>query len=149
MANFTLEQLLRWPPYEALLIAYNEQYGTSLNPRYVDLGEVIGGEGPQVRVNLKASQGLPNSDERQVINQGIITVNRLDIGAMFAGVVNIPYSGQIVSHDVARILTQRSGIVFDRSDFLDVVLTPEDNILKPAPQSLRWYGQLTVLQTPN
>lgn len=148
MANFSLEQLLRFTPYEAALISFNEQHGTQLNPRYVELTEVIGSEGPQVSLRLKAASIPPNSEENRFTNQALITIQRLDIGALFAGAVRIPYSGQIVSYDVGRILTQRSGIVFDPSDFMDQVLTPESNILKASPKSLRWYGQLTVLQQP-
>lgn len=149
MSNFTLEQLLQLPPYDALLINYNEEHGTALNPRYVQLDEIIDSDGPELLVRLKANPSLPNSEEKRFINSAVITVNRMDIGALFVGPVDIPYSTHIFSHDVARVIQQRTGIVFTQDDFIDKVITPDDPILSTASTSLRWYGHLVIRQTPN
>lgn len=146
MGAFTLEHLLRMAPYEALLISYNELHGTQLNPRYVVIDEIIDSTGPELTLRLKAASFPPNSEEGRFTGEGTITVQRLDIGELFGNVpVAIPTGGRMLSYDAARYLTQRSGIVFDSNDFVETILTPENNVLRASPNSLRWYGQLTIV----
>lgn len=146
MGAFTLEHLLRMTPYEAMLIGYNELHGTQLNPRYVLLDEVIDSTGPDLTVRLKAASFPPNSEDKRFAGSGVITVQRLDIGALFGNApVAVPLGTAMLSYDVARYLNQRSGIVFDPSDFVEKLITPEDNTLLASPHSLRWYGQLTIV----
>jgi hypothetical protein len=147
MANFSLEQLLQYPPLEALMISYNEVFGTQLNPRYVELVHVIPGEAGQCTVKLKARDVLPNKDEQRFFNTGEFALQRLNLGEVFAEEFSIEHVGEIVSHDVGRIITQKTGVVFDASDFVSEVLTPENNVLKAAPESLRWYGSLTITRS--
>jgi len=145
MANFTLEQLLQYHPYDALLIAYNDIHASTLNPRYVELVGVVD-NGSSALVTLKARQGSPDDGEFRFSNQCEIEVIRLDLSELFGETLTVEYSGEIVSHDVANIISKRTGVVFDASDFEAVVITPENNQLVAAPTSLRWYGQLTILK---
>lgn len=145
MANFTLEQLLQYPPYEALLIAFNDTHGTTLNPRFVQLDKVVASEGPVARVRIKATSVLPNKEDQRFSNQTELQVTRLDLADLFNQSFAIPYSGEIVSHDVARVISQRTGVLFEEADFVTEVITPTNNVLKAAPTSLRWYGQLTIV----
>ncbi len=146
MSNFSLEQLLQWPPVEALMIAYNDKFGTQLNPRYVEIVHVIPGDDGQAVVKLKARDVLPNAEDRRFFNSGSFSIQRLDLGALFDNVFVIEQLDRIMSRDVARIITQRTGVVFDANDFIEDILTPENNVLRASPYSLRWYGELTIAQ---
>jgi len=146
MANFTLDQLLQYPPLEALLIAFNDTHGTQLNPRFVTVDQVFASAGPEVIVRLSAIQAAPNAEANRFINSCDITVVRQDIGEVFGHSFTVDYSGEIVSHDVASIITRRTGVVFAADDFLTEVITPETNRLVAAPTSLRWYGELAILK---
>ncbi|MNZ78922.1 hypothetical protein D3C78_975150 [compost metagenome] len=144
MANFTLEQLLKYPPFDALLIAYNDVKGTQLNPRFVELAQVINSNGADLTIRIKARDSLPNSDENRFKGQGDITVKRIDLGALFNTPFAVPFSGEILSHDVANVISQKTGIVFDKSDFDSVVFNQSTFTLQAAANSLRWYGQMTI-----
>lgn len=146
MSNFSLEQLLQWSPLEALLIAYNDKFGTQLNPRYVELVHVIPDDAGRAIVKLKARGVLPNADDQRFFNSGSFSIQRLDLGELFDSVFAIEQFDRIMSRDVARIITQRTGVVFDENDFIEDILTPENNILQVSPYSLRWHGQLTIVQ---
>jgi hypothetical protein len=146
MSNFSLDQLLTFTPYQALLIAFNEVHGTQLNPRFVGLDQVISSNGADLVVRLKAIPQRSNSEANRFTGSGDITVKRLNLADLFPNPFVMDYFGEVVSHDVARTITQRTGIVFDESDFESVVLTPENAILKAGPNSLRWYGQMTILK---
>lgn len=144
MSNFTLDQLLTYTPYQALLIAFNDVHGTQLNPRYVALDSIVSSNGADLVVRLKALSVQPNVDENRFSGSGNIAVKRLNLAAIFPRPFVMDYFGEVVSHDVARTITQQTGIVFDESDFESVVLTPTNAILKASPNSLRWYGQMTI-----
>lgn len=144
MANFPLEQLLTYTPLQAMLIAINDVHGTQLNPRYVEVDKIVSSSGQNLVVRLKARTVLPNADENRFTGSGDVTVKRLNLATIFPAPFVLDYFGEVVSHDVAKTITQRTGIVFDESDFDSVVLTPTNAILKASANSLRWYGQMTI-----
>lgn len=144
MANFTLDKLLTYSPWEALLIAYNEEHGTQLNPRFVQLDKIVSSNGQDLVVRIKARASMPNKEENRFSGSGDILVKRLNLAAIFTRPFSMSYSGEVASHDVARTINQRTGMVFDTSDFDSVVLTPQNPILKASANSLRWYGQMTI-----
>lgn len=144
MANFPLEQLLTYTPLQAMLIAINDVHGTQLNPRYVELDKIVSSSGQNLVVRLKARTVLPNADENRFSGSGDIAIKRLNLATIFPVPFVLDYFGEVVSHDVAKTITQRTGIVFDESDFDSVVLTPTNSILKASANSLRWYGQMTI-----
>ncbi|MNP89219.1 hypothetical protein D3C85_16230 [compost metagenome] len=144
MANFSLVHLLKYDPFEALLIAYNDVHGTSLNPRYVMLDSVTPSLGRDVTVRLKARPDIPNEEEKKFSNVGEITVRRLDLTALFGEQFELEHVGEVVSHDVAKVIARVTGIVFDQNDFIDDVITIENNVLKASPVSLRWHGTLVI-----
>jgi len=144
MANFPLDKLLTYSPWEALLIAYNEVHGTQLNPRFVELDKVISSNGQDLVVRIKARNTMPNKEENRFSGSGNITVKRLNLAEIFSRPFVMDYTGEVASHDVARTINQRTGMVFATSDFDSVVVTPQNPILKASANSLRWYGQMTV-----
>ncbi|MNO14073.1 hypothetical protein D3C76_37140 [compost metagenome] len=144
MANFSLEQLLKYSPFEALLIAFNEAHGTQFNPRFVELVSATGTAGANLTARIKARGSLPNTDENRFKGQCDVTIARLDLGALFTTPFPVPFDGDILSHDVANVISQRTGIVFDKSDFDSVVFNQSSFTLKAAVNSLRWYGQMTI-----
>ncbi|MNB72883.1 hypothetical protein D3C87_1085010 [compost metagenome] len=144
MANFPLEQLLTYTPLQAMLIAINDVHGTQLNPRYVEVDKIVSSSGQNLVVRLKARTVMPNADENRFSGSGDITIKRLNLATIFPVPFVLDYFGEVVSHDVAKTITQRTGIVFDESDFDSVVLTPTSSILKASVNSLRWYGQMTI-----
>lgn len=144
MANFTLDQLLTYTPLQAALIAFNDVHGTQLNPRFVELDKIVSSNGQDIVLRLKARTSNPNAEDNRFGGSGDITVKRLNLATIFPRPFVMEYFGEVVSHDVARTITERTGIVFDQNDFESVVLTPTNAILKASPNSLRWYGQMTV-----
>lgn len=144
MSNFTLTQLLQLPPIDAMLIAYNEEHGTQLNPRFVEVDEINGSTGPSITVRLKARPDLPNKDLQRFNGVGTITVNRLNLADLFTTPFSIEFSEAIASPDVGRNITQITGIVFDDNDFVKDVITAENPVVRAHPDSLRWYGELIV-----
>lgn len=146
MTNFTAADLLRYSPLEALFISYNEEHGTDLNPRFVEVVEVVPSTGPSVQVKVRARNHQPNSEKERATGEGTITVNRLDLNDFFGGSIKVPYENSVVSRDVVRLITQRNGIVFDESDVEDSLITPESNLLTANPNSLRWYGSVPVVK---
>ncbi|MCY1285786.1 hypothetical protein D9M68_17900 [compost metagenome] len=147
MSNFTLTQLLQMTPLEALLIAYNETHGTQLNPRFVEVDRVIGSTGQQLSVRLKARSNISSREHQRFIGSGEFVVNRLNLSDLFTTPVQIPYSEAISSPDVGRNITQITGIVFDDNDFVKDVITVDNNVIQAHPESLRWYGEMTVEKT--
>lgn len=145
MANFNLVQLLKYSPFEAMLIAYNDEHGTTLNPRYVMLDRIVSSSGPEITVRLKARPDTPNREEKKFSNQGDITVRRLNLSDLFDEPFYLPYSGRIVSGDVATAITKVTGIVFDENDFVEDIITVDNTTLRASPNSLRWYGEMTIL----
>lgn len=144
MANFTLEQLLTYPPLEAMMIAYNEVYGTQFNPRYIAVDNVVGGVGQDIVVRLKPFDIVPGPEVNRFEGTCDITVKRLNLAEFFPRPFVIDYFGEIVTSDVAKYITERTGIVFSESDFDSEVLTPDNPILRASVNSLRWYGQMTI-----
>lgn len=144
MPNFSLVQLLKYPPFEAMLIAFNGVHGTTLNPRYVEIDGVPSAVGRSLQVKLKARRDLPNVEEKKFFSEGTITIDRLNLADLFNEPFYLDYPGEVVSHDVANAITKVTGIVFDRRDFVDEVINLSNNRLKAAPTSLRWYGEIEI-----
>ena len=144
MPNFSLVQLLKYPPFEALLIAFNDVHGTTLNPRYVEIDGIPSAIGRSVQVKLKARTDLPNAEEKKFFSEGTIVVDRLNLSELFNEPFYLDFPGEVVSHDVANAITRVTGIVFDRSDFVDEVINLTNTRLKAAPTSLRWYGEIEI-----
>lgn len=145
MNYFTTEKLLTYPPVSALLIAANQKLGLSLHPSYVTVGEVYEPNGLLAKVEVAARTEVPNSEEGRFSNKGWLTIDRIDIGTFFDGQYVVTYDGAITSYDVARIITEQTGILFDERDFPDSVITPQSNKLVVSPRSLRWVGELTII----
>lgn len=145
MDYFTTEKLLTYAPVSALLIAVNEKLGTSLHPSYVTVGEVTAPNGLLATVEISASAEVPNSQEKRFSGKGTVTIDRIDIGPFFGGQYAVKYDGAITSYDVARLITDQTGILFDERDFPDSVITAQSNKLKVSPRSLRWVGELTIV----
>lgn len=146
MSNFPLEQLLQMSPFEAMLIAYNEEHGTQLNPRFIAIDQILSSDGPTLSLRLKARTDLPNKDDQRFSNACIITVERLNFADLFTAPFIVPYGEAITSFDVGRNITQKTGVVFDENDFISDVITPDNPIVRAGLHSLRWYGELTVAQ---
>lgn len=140
MNYFTTEKLLTYPPVSALLIAANQKLGLSLHPSYVIVGEVYEPNGLLAKVEVAA-----RTEEGRFSNKGWLTIDRIDIGTFFDGQYVVTYDGAITSYDVARIITEQTGILFDERDFPDSVITPQSNKLVVSPRSLRWVGELTII----
>lgn len=144
MANFTFEDLLTYSPFDALLIAFNETHGTSLNPRFIALDKVVSSVGELLTVRIKAIPYSEAMGSQPFSGTADISVKRFDIGYFFPGGHVIDGLEKMTSYDVARTIGDRTGIVFDSSDFVSEVITPDNNILKASENSLRWYGQMTI-----
>lgn len=145
MAYFTTVKLLTYDPTSALLIAVNDQTGLSLHPSYVEVGPILSANGNLATVKITARNIAPNLEEKRFLNGGPVEFTRLDLSSFFGGSFKIPYDGAISSLDVARIITDRTGIIFDDRDFQEAVITASANKLKASPNSLRWIGELTII----
>lgn len=144
MKYWTPDKLLTFPPDRALLIATNDALGTSLHPDYVVVGEVYDVQGNLAKVDITSRTVEPNSLEQRFANKGFVTIDRMDISDFFDGSFTIEYSGVISSKDVARIISDSTGIIFDDRDFTETLITPQSNKLVVSPRSLRWMGELTI-----
>lgn len=145
MNYFTTEKLLTYPPVNALLIATNEKLGLSLHPSYVAVGEVYEPVGLLAKVEISSRTEVPNSEELRFTGKGWVVIDRIDISTFFDGQYAVTYDGAITSYDVARIITEQTGILFDERDFPDTVITAQSNKLVVSPRSLRWVGELTIV----
>jgi hypothetical protein len=145
MSFFTTEKLLTYLPINALLIATNEKLGLSLHPSYVSVGEVTAPNGLLATVEITARDEEPNSLEKRFSGKGTVTIDRINIATFFGGPYSIKYDGAISSFDVARIITEQTGILFDDRDFPDAIITAQSNKLVVSPRSLRWVGELTII----
>ena len=146
MKFFTTEKLLTFSPESATLIAINERVGTTLHPSYVKVGEVTDPVGLLAKVEIEALLVPPNSQEGRFSNKGWVTIDRLDIAAFFNGQFVIDFGEAISSLDVARLITERTGILFDERDFVEAVLTEQSNKLVASSRSLRWVGELAIVK---
>lgn len=145
MSIFTTAELLTYKPTEALLILINESLGTSLNPRYVEIGDIVASDGLQATVEIKALVNEANEEPVRFTGQGTIDFTRLDIGQFFDGQYSLTYDVAITSYDVARMITDNTGILFDERDFVNSVITSDSNKLTASPNSLRWVGELSIV----
>lgn len=144
MSYFTTERLLTYPPFEALLIAVNETLGTRLNPYNAEVVDIATVDGtPQFAdVTLKANQTV----DSLYSGQGPVRLKRLDLSDFFGGSYTIVYDGKVSSLDIARIITDGTGIQFSEDDFVKAVITPSSNKLVASDTSLRWFGELTIIE---
>lgn len=141
----TTRDYLRLPPWEALLEIVNDTHNLVLSPHTTTLRnmEVVDTETVEVTLSVNRStshrQLLPPFDEH------VFQYQRLDLTRFFR--VNTPVTVPdvpLTTKDLVRVLTDRTGVVFDINDFrhqsLDGVTPPYT--LKAHPRSLRWVGQL-------
>lgn len=144
MANFTFEDLLTYSPFEALLIAFNETHGTALNPRYVALDKVVSAVGELATVRIKAIPYSVSMGTQSFSGQCNINVKRIDLRYFFPSGYVIDGFEKLTAHDVARIIGDGTGVVFDVNDVEEDIITIENNVLRAGANSLRWYGQIEI-----
>lgn len=145
MSTFALSDLLKYPPEEAMFIAFNIISGTNLNPRYIMVSERTPSTTAKMRVKIKARE-CGEGEEVHAKGEGSILVNRLNLNDFFNGEVKVPFDGRITSMDVANIINQRTGIVFDSDDFIEEIIEEQGGTLKASPISLRWFGEVAVIK---
>lgn len=145
MVTFTTEKLLTFTPEQALTIAINNALQLSLHPHYVTYTVKDSVDAKRATVEVAAKQTEPNVSDVRVKNKGTVVLRRIDLTEFFGMNYRIDYDQAIHTRDVARIITDRTGILFDDRDFVDAVLTPGTNVLTANPQSLRWVGSLTIV----
>lgn len=145
MVTFTTEKLLTFTPAQALAISINNALSLNLHPDYVDFTVKQALDAKRALVEVAASQSEPNTLDPKVKNKGQVVLRRIDLVEFFGMNYRIDYDKAIHTRDVARIITDRTGILFDDRDFVDAVLTPGANVLTAHAQSLRWVGSLTIV----
>lgn len=146
MSNFTLEELLQLPPLEAMLIAYNEEHGTQLNPRFVFVEQIVSSAGRNLTVKVTSRGDLSNKDTQRFSGSALITIRRLDLAELFTQPFIIDYAEAISSIDVGNNIYSKTGVVFDSADFVPDVITEENNVVRAGENSLRWYGEMTIVK---
>lgn len=139
MSSFPLNQLLAYPPFEAMLIAINEQEGTTLSPKHVTIDSIRPISTQAIGVTLKSI------DADRAGGLGEVIVERIHLASVFNQPISVSIDGEILSHDVANIVSKRTGVVFDEGDILAEIIDPENGFMRAAPTSLRWYGSIPVL----
>lgn len=139
MSSFPLNQLLAYPPFEAMLIAINEQEGTTLSPKHVTIDSIRPISTQAIGVTLKSI------DADRAVGLGEVIVERIHLASVFNQPISVSIDGEILSHDVANIVSKRTGVVFDEGDIIAEIIDPENGFMRAAPTSLRWYGSIPVL----
>ncbi len=139
--------LLRLPPWEAIIEMINRRYHMSIDPQSAQLVELdpLDDDRMEITLALKPSNTLRNL--LPPTQQMTVIYRRLDLNRFFGGPLTLPPDSTIVSTlDLTHYLTQRTGVVFDKDDVIHEMIPVgvSPYILKAHPRSIRWVGELTI-----
>lgn len=141
-------ELMSLSPRDALVKLITHKNQVKIDPDHIDFGmpEVLSGRETRIRVSgRKPTDGFTG----QVYTGDIdFTWKRLDLGELFHNTsLTIQMDLPCKTSDVMAVLSHQYGWVFDSSDYINELITAENAhqyLLKAAPYSLRWIGQVVL-----
>lgn len=142
------KELLSLTPQQALVRIITHSNQVSIAPDHMEFGI------PQALVGretmIKVTGRKPNDSFMGQVYRGSVDFfyKRIDFGELFANTqLSIQMDLPCKTSDVIRVLSHHYGYVFDSSDYVNELITAENAygyVLKAAPYSLRWWGQVTL-----
>lgn len=141
-------ELLRLPPREALVKIITHSNQVNIAPEHLELGTPVVVEGRVTRIPVSGRR--PNDGFTGQLYTGTIdfTFKRIDFAELFATTkLSVQIDLPCKTSDLIAIMSQHYGYVFDSSDYVNERITADnayEYVLKAAPYSLRWCGQVQV-----
>lgn len=145
-------ELLSMSPREALIKIITHNNEVSYNPDYLSLGIPEKVSGRVTNVEVKGSSVVNPFEKQFYDGTFLFTYKRIDLAELFATTeLSIQMDLPCKTSDVVAVLSHHYGYVFDSSDYVNEAITvynATEYVLKAAPYSYRWCGQvkLTLLK---
>lgn len=140
--------LLRLPPWEAVIELINRRYHMTIDPYTTSLVALDPMAEDRIEITLALRPSTILNNLLPPTQQMTVIYRRLDMERFFRGPITIPTNQPMGSTiELINYLTRRTGVVFDKDDVIHEMIPPgETYALKAHPRSLRWVGELTVTQ---
>ena len=145
-------ELMSMSPRDALVKIITHNNEVYAKPDFLALGTPRALTGRITEVTVKGSSTIDPFIKQMYLGDFVFTYKRIDFAELFANTdITIQIDLPCKTSDVMAVLTHHYGYVFDSSDYINEAITAlnaYDYILKAAPYSYRWYGQvrLTLLK---
>lgn len=140
-------ELLRLPPWEALIEAVNYHLQLTLDARSTRLVELDLLTDDRIEVTLAFNTSTSLRNLLPPTQQITVVYQRLDIGRFFGYALVLPPDTVFPSTvELTKYITQRTGVVFDKDDVIHEMIPVGSSPyqLQAHPRSLRWVGTLTI-----
>jgi len=140
--------LLRLPPWEAIIELINRRYHMTIDPNMTSLVALDPMDDDRMEITLALRPSTILYNLLPPTRQMTVIYRRLDLNRFFGGPVIIPAEQAMTSTiELTKYLTQRTGVVFDKDDVIHEMIPPgEAYAMKAHPRSLRWVGELSITQ---
>ena len=138
-------RLLKFDPAVALLVMANNHLNIRLHQAFVDLGvpEVLNDSG-QTKVTISTKESTDRGIRRLYSGQLDYVYNRIHVASVFAGTV-LTVSPPVTIAGAMKNVALATGLVISQDDFVNELVEGDRFVLKAKPESLRWYGETTVM----
>lgn len=141
-------ELLRLPPWEAIIEMINRRYHMTIDPLATHLVALEEMSDNRLEITIAL---FPSASSRNMLpptKKMTVVYERLDLARFFGSSVSMGLPNRPVSTlDITQWLTQLTGVVFDKNDVIHEMIPIDDDTyqLNAHPRSLRWVGGLTIV----
>lgn len=140
--------LLQLPPRDALVRIVTQANQVFVNSEHLEFGTPVALVGRETEVVVTGRRPADTFTGQLYKGSIVFRFKRIDFAELFA---NTKLSVQIdlpcKTSDLIEVMAKHFGYVFDSSDYVNELITADnayEYVLKAAPYSLRWWGQVTV-----
>lgn len=140
-------ELLRLPPWEAIIRMINRRYTMSIDPQCATLVELEELTDNRMEITLALHPSASLRNLMPPTQQMTVVYERLDLSRFFDGPITLSFTtSPTTTLDLTRKLTELTGVVFGKNDVMHEVIPIDQSsyTLRAHPRSLRWVGELTI-----
>lgn len=141
-------ELLSLPPREALVRIITHSNQVSVSPEHLEFGIPVSVDGRVTRIPVTGRKPYDLFTGQLYVGSIDFTYKRIDFGELFAQTkLSVQIDLPCKTSDLIQVLSKHYGYVFDSSDYINELITAEnayEYVLKAAPYSLRWWGEVKV-----
>lgn len=138
-------RLLKFEPAVALLIMANNHLNIRLHQAFVDLSspQALTEDG-QTKITISTKESVDRGIRRLYTGQMDYVYSRIHVVSVFSDLV-LNVTPPITVAGAMRNLSLATGLVITQDDFENELVEGSTFVLKAKPESLRWYGETTVM----
>ena len=138
-------RLLKFDPAVALLIMANNHLNIRLRIEYVDLGipKPIDDNG-LTEVTVTTKRSVDEGIRRDYTGSLKYVYKRIHVADIFTELI-FTAKPPVTVYGLLRNLSLATGLVITDNDFENALITNKSFVLKAKPESLRWFGEISVM----